>query len=572
MDETNQSRPRSLELGILAAATLVCLLPFVRRAYHVDDTLFVWTAQQICQHPLDFYGFRVDWYTTWEPMSRVTQNPPAGGYYLALVGSLFGWSEIALHLSMLLLAWGMIWGTYRLAERFASPPLPAALVTLLTPAVLVCGTSVMCDVPMLCLWLWTILLWDRAVRSRNTAGLCLAGTLIALTTVTKYFGVCLLPLLGVYSYAVDRDGWRRWAVGLGMAALLLAAYQVAFTSLYAIDRGLTGAMGYAAVTKHTSVGGWAFQLFEGLGFIGGCFGLAAVPAIFLLTRRSALIVSCVVVAAALAAHFLTGITIYPGGLALADSPFAATAEVPLPPGVSWQFLIWVAAGTAVLLLAIEDWRIHRCPVALLLLLWIMGTALFATYVNWALNGRSVLPMIPAVAIVLSRRLAREPRHSWLLPLVLAPAAALALAVTFADTLIASAHRTAAQGIVAEYQSPPGRPLWFEGHWGFQYYMQAAGAKPWDWNAAEGRVGDLLVVPHNNCLVFPVDEFAELVATVDVSGCSWAATMRPFVGCGWYACNFAWRPLPFVFGPMPSERFEIRRLTKDQKPDPKQPAS
>ncbi|HEX4590385.1 MAG TPA: glycosyltransferase family 39 protein, partial [Gemmataceae bacterium] len=548
-------RPRAVEFGILGAALLACLLPFANKAFHIDDTLFVWAGQHISEHPLDFYGFNVNWYLTWEPMSQVTQNPPVGCYYLALVGSLFGWGEFGLHLAMLLPAWGAVWGTYRLSGRFGVRPLPAALLTLLSPAFLVCGTSVMCDVLMLCLWLWTVIVWDRGLRERSAGLLCVAGGLIALTTVTKYFGLCLVPLLGVYSLAVDRAGWRRWAAGLGVAVVLLAAYQAAFSSLYAVDRGLTGAMGYAVGVGHQSFGGRVYRLFEGLGFVGGCVGFAAVPAIALLPRRWLPILGLTVIVAMFASYVLTGVTTYESGYLLTDSPFAANAndDHPLPVGVLFQFLVWVAAGTAILLLSIDDLRTHRDPVALLLFLWVLGTFVFAAYVNWALNGRSVLPLIPAVAMVLVRRLERETGSPWRMATLLVPAAALALVVTYADARTADANRTAAERLVAEVSSPPGRPLWFEGHWGFQYYAQTAGARAWDFEGSAGRAGDSLMIPFNNCLTAPPSGFAKEVGTIDVPACPWAATMYPYVGAGFYACNFDWRPLPFVFTKVPPER-------------------
>src|SRR6516164_8039620 len=61
---------------IVSFAVVACLLPFVGKAYHIDDPLFVWTAQQISQHPFDFFGFDVNWYATRQPMAAVTQNPP----------------------------------------------------------------------------------------------------------------------------------------------------------------------------------------------------------------------------------------------------------------------------------------------------------------------------------------------------------------------------------------------------------------------------------------------------------------------------------------------------------------
>ena len=46
----------------LVIGCLLLLGPFLGKAVHVDDPLFVWAAQQICRHPLDFYGFSVNWY------------------------------------------------------------------------------------------------------------------------------------------------------------------------------------------------------------------------------------------------------------------------------------------------------------------------------------------------------------------------------------------------------------------------------------------------------------------------------------------------------------------------------
>ncbi len=554
--------PRGLELAILATALLGCLLPFVDKAFHIDDTLFVWAGQQIQKRPLDFYGFDVNWYKTWEPMAEVTQNPPATCYYLALAGSIFGWSEFALHMAMLLPAWGLVWGTYRLAERFGVRPLPAALLTLFTPVTLICGSSVMCDVMMTCLWVWTIIIYDRGLRERRLDLLYIAGVLIALTTVTKYFGLCLIPLLGVYSYAVDRAEWRSWAKSLGLAALLLAVYQGLFLWLYG-QGGLAGAMGYAASFGPQSVGARVYRLFEGLGFMGGCVGVAATPTIFLVRRPGLTVIALVVIAAAIASYTLTGVTTYEFDYYLTDSPFVENARVGLGWPVLVQFLFWVAAGTGVVLLSVDDLRTHRDPVGLLLFLWVMGTAVFAAYVNWALNGRSVLPLVPAVAMILIRRFDREPASRWVLPAILGASAALAFAVAYSDACMANANRTAASELATEVTPPAHRPVWFEGHWGFQYYAQKAGMRSWDFEVAAGKAGDILIIPFNNCLTAPPESFAEQIDKKEVPACSWLAAMFPEVGAGYYACGWDWRPLPFVFTQVPPETFFIYRLTTDQ---------
>ena len=111
---------------LLGLATLACLLPFSGKAFHIDDPLFVWTAQQVAHHPFNPYGFHLVWYVTDMPMSAITKNPPLSSYYGALIGIVAGWSERAWHLGFLLPALALVLGTYRLAERFTASPTMAA--------------------------------------------------------------------------------------------------------------------------------------------------------------------------------------------------------------------------------------------------------------------------------------------------------------------------------------------------------------------------------------------------------------------------------------------------------------
>ncbi|HZM02853.1 MAG TPA: hypothetical protein VFC44_07500, partial [Candidatus Saccharimonadales bacterium] len=95
-------------LLILAAATLACLVPFVDKAFHIDDPLFIWTARHIHAEPFNFYDFQVNWDSWLKPMAAVTQNPPLASYYMALAASVLGWSEVALHAAFLLPALALV--------------------------------------------------------------------------------------------------------------------------------------------------------------------------------------------------------------------------------------------------------------------------------------------------------------------------------------------------------------------------------------------------------------------------------------------------------------------------------
>ena len=215
----------------LALAVCAALGPFLAKPFNMDDPLFIWTAHQIQAHPFNPFGFDVNWYKAASPMWSVTENPPLAGYYMALAAGILGWSEIALHLAFLLPALGVILGTHRLARRFCDRPLPAALVVLCAPVFLVSSATVMCDVLMLAFWVWAVEFWMEGVERNCLWRLLAAGLLIALAALTKYFGVCLIPLLGVHAW-MSRRGFGKWMAGLLIPLLALCAWDWAARALY----------------------------------------------------------------------------------------------------------------------------------------------------------------------------------------------------------------------------------------------------------------------------------------------------------------------------------------------------
>jgi len=63
---------------------------------------------------------------------------------------------------------------------------------------------------------------------------------------------------------------------------------------------------------------------------------------------------------------------------------------------------FAAAGLGILALALIDlWR-KRDADSLHLCLWVIGTFLFSIFFNWSITARTILPMVPAVAILFAR--------------------------------------------------------------------------------------------------------------------------------------------------------------------------
>lgn len=528
---------------LLTGITLACLLPFSGKPFHMDDPLFVWAAQNIVHHPLNPYGFDVVWYTTAEPMWWVTKNPPLASYYGALITLLAGLSERAWHIGFALPALAVVLGTYRLAQRFTSQPLLAALAVLVTPGFLVSATGVMCDTLMVALWLWAAIFWIEGLDSNSSARLLVAALLVALCALTKYFGMSLIGLLFVYSL-LQMKAFTRALLYLLVPLFALAGYQLWTHHLYGHGL-LSDAMAYAGPHQDSGTS-FTGKTLEGLAFAGGC-ALAPLIMLPLLWSRKLIFVACGVGA-------VVGIAVDLRVVKIA-APLAVDWNV-----ISIQLAILVIGGLSLLALAIHDAWKRRNVESYFLGLWVLGTFVFAVFLNWTVNARSILPLIPAGAILLARRLddrTQEARHRFFVWTLLATTACIALWVTTGDMRLAEITRQAAENVLDNSRGESAN-LYFQGHWGFQYYMQQAGAHPFDLRHYQPHPNDVIVIPENNTNQF--DLRPDIIASqtiLEEDMDSSVSTMSQPMGAGFYTS--LWGPLPFAFGTVPPERYQMLTL-------------
>jgi ABC-type amino acid transport system permease subunit len=242
---------------------------------------------------------------------------------------------------------------------------------------------------------------------------------------------------------------------------------------------------------------------------------------------------------------------------------AGNAPTHTDSGIKWnftvQFGLMCATGAGILWLSGADFWKHRDADSLLLLLWVFGTFIFTGFINWTINARSVLPMVPAVAILLVRRInyRRKPgagEKTWRMVWPLVAAAVVALSVCGADYVFAGAARSAAASVHNRFQNYPGI-VWFEGHWGFQYYMEAAGAKAIDFKHKNLTRQDIVVIPQTNTNISPpTANEASLESVLMYVQFPLLATMNPLLGAGFYTSLSG--PLPFAIGPAGAEKYYI----------------
>jgi 4-amino-4-deoxy-L-arabinose transferase-like glycosyltransferase len=373
------------------------------------------------------------------------QNPPLCSYYIAAIGSFAGFGEVAMHIAFLLPAVAAVLGTFALAKRLCGSPVTAAFLTLFTPVFLISGSHVMCDVMLLAFWMWAIHFWIAGLDREKWFLFLVSAVLATSATLTKYFGISLVPLVLVYTLMRERRIRPHLSyltipllIALGFELITKAKYGHALFSsamLYLRD---------VAVEVRIPI---QIKLLTGCSFVGG----SMIGALFLTSIRSAKAV-------------LGGI----GFLLLIGALFWTCVPMATDLGanalaVRLQGCLFATIGVSLLALAVWDFRISQDADSLLLLLWIVGTFVFVALLNWSITARTILPMAPAISILLMRHWDRvgdgRPRNLTMMRSVGA-AAVISFIVATADYGEAGASRAGARYFQKRFGRMQTR-VWFQ---------------------------------------------------------------------------------------------------------------
>ncbi|HUK99274.1 MAG TPA: hypothetical protein VLX29_00290, partial [Nitrospirota bacterium] len=387
------------------------------------------------------------------------------------------------------------------------------------------------------------------IKRNSTISLISASFLIAACSLTKYFGMSLIPLLFAYSLAEKRKlGY--WVLFLLIPILILAAYQWATFTLYGTGLLLNG-FSYSSSYRELFHSNYFTKVLTGLVFTGGC--LISALFYFPLLWRKRILAVCALLTL----------------LYILSLPFLITIgafEISTGEGVKWlnviEFSLLTLAGANVVALVVHDlWR-NRNADSLLLFLWSMGTLIFVCFLNWSINGRSILPIVSVFGIVLMRHFDRLEavgyfKVPWRIILPLVPAAIIALWVTWGDYIFAESARSAAIEIHDTYKSASGT-LWFQGHWGFQYYMEKLGGKAIDFSNSVPAEGDIVIIPSNTSKTFPMPQDRMFfLSEYRFPMYTYITTLNGDTGAGFYSDAFG--PFPFVIGYKTDEKYTVFQL-------------
>ena len=242
------TRSSRLPWAALALAAVV-LLPFLGKAYTIDDPVFLREAQNVLRDPLHPSAFRMVWASARN--LRASEFLPGGPVapYLLVPLALAGWQAWAGHLLMLLYLAVAIVATSALAGRFGLSPWArqaAAVLTASAPVALGMAGTVMPDIPAMmfvALGMERFIAWTQEHRWR--AGIP-AAFLLALAVLLR---INLLVLLAIAGYYALRQSWvrrRDWhtVVPIALAGALALAGLIATRDPDAAGGSFVGAVGH----------------------------------------------------------------------------------------------------------------------------------------------------------------------------------------------------------------------------------------------------------------------------------------------------------------------------------------
>lgn len=461
------------QVAAVAIVILLATLPFLNKAYHIDDVLYLHGAYQVLRGEDSFHG-----QVLWDakdglpaPLFEIDHNPPLWKYLLAgtiryLAPDRAEWKLHLLESFFVALA-GV--GLFQAGRRFCRTPAWSVAMILWSPFFLP-GQNLMLEGPLLAFAAWTIEFATRAWQTGRVGWSWLAGILAAAAVMTKYTGGMLLVLLAVGALLARRP---RTLVALVSPVAVLAAYWVHNLVLYQA----------AHVTAHGLVykpGEWFARVFTELRILGGLTFFGPVLAVAWLSQGRAATNRILVVGAALMAAVAAAID-----FEVVMAAARAEGWVPRPGHAAHQtlftfhgaFLAALGVALAIRASGVAPSSLPASPAPRqFLALWIVLLFVFnVTSVPFQAVRHMLLLFVPLTWWVAGWLDGFPRAGKWRAGLLLA-STMLGFSLAAADYSFAGVYRAAARDMVRRWREA-GSTVWFTGNWGFAYYASQEGALP-----------------------------------------------------------------------------------------------
>lgn len=497
--------------GVLIAA--LCLLPFLGKAFTIDDPVFLKEAHQALQTPLTPAATSICWddigYA--RPLREIGSVGLLMGYLL-IPAALLDDREWVAHLIMLLLVCASVIATVSLALRLGATRTQATLAGVFyasCPVILAMAGTVMPDVPAAVvgvIGIERLMAWkaDRRISQAVAAAMALG-----LAPVARSHTLLLLPI-GVVMLLSGSDS-RKWSRFLPIPLALIC-----FAAFTWITTEHTGAQSVFPGGPNAEQFGVQYILPNALEF--GMNWLAVTPfaiAWLLMDGFAGVVLSAIALLAGVAFKFV----------------------VPISPGMLDVLGCagWIAVGSAVWW-ALRSRRFDITGLALCLLI----TVPMIPYKH--LPSRYIAPCLPAAAILLGLRIGTFRWPKLLTGALVASSVAVGCLILDADAALSGmARRVVAENVVPHVKS--GGRAWYSGQWALTWYGEKAGAGCLAITEPHPRSGDLVVAGEMEGGVEPIPRFGltlRLLRKVELANPG-VRIMNPAARAGFYGNSYGYLP-------------------------------
>jgi hypothetical protein len=474
----------------------------------LDDTAYYYFARHIAAHPLDPYGLEIFWNDRTQPAFEVLA-PPVLPYWWSIAIRLFGDNEFLWKLWLFPFAALLAVSCYDLLRRFApAAEMPFIAFVLFSPVVLP-SLNLMLDIPALALSLAALAILSRACDSRSAWLSLPAGFLAALAMETKYTALSTPAVMLAYAMIHGRTG--RGVLASAVAFLLFCGCEGFLAWRYGHSHFLYHAQAATTTLRHK------LELVQPLLTVAG----GTLPFLGLLALLALRLSGKLLGMAATAVLAVYGLLLY--------TP-ASWTEMSLDLGFATlrsrqDTLLFELTGTAVWAAVLGCLAVlfmcryvtragktgnpacgaDRISVFLGIWLLIELCSYFALSPFPAV--RRFLGITVVVTFIVARMVSMQPWTSLrrqVFRTIICAHCALGFLYAIIDWRDAHAQRIAIQESLRSIGDHVGSKVWFDGHWGWQFYAERGGMRPVEPNKSEMHAGDYFILADNQLWISRLD--------------------------------------------------------------------
>lgn len=443
----------------------------INKAFHIDDAFHLEAAKWIAKNPLKPMSGMINWMDNPEPLYTANQ-PPLFFYLVAVVGELFGYTEVPLHLLEAVFTFLALWFFYKI-YTILSPSNDGTLLIFLAfcPAMIV-NQNLMLDIPLLSLELAFIYYLIKNQNQNKLRNYTLAAMALGAALLIKY---SVLPLLSVFVITVLYEKKYKYLllvlIPVATLSLWSAANLLEFQKIHLLNRHINefsllmlGKRLVAFIACLGAVSPFSIALFNGK-----------------FPYRKAEQFSIVLLVFAVLFCFLVYFEII--------SKSASTEILNLAFLIN-GLVIFTIIGHEIFVKCRNDgaWKLPEKEDLVLILSFTFLAAFSIKYAPFVAT-RHVLLTLPAILLIGRGLLKKINKNIRILSII--SSVALGSLLGISDWEYSNFYRK----VTNQVSLPKGSNVWIVGHWGLQWYSQniaGGNAKQYGTDSSHVKNGDYII--------------------------------------------------------------------------------